>query len=130
MIAGTPKSSLTQGRATASLWLKIRGTERDGQVVELTAPKCTIGSAAGCTLRLVAAGVHPVACLVLRGSHGTAVLSWADDTRLNGRAFGDAPLVVGDRLGIGPIELQIVAAESAPELSSCTSQDATADTVH
>ena len=84
------------------------GSERHGQVVRLAAPKCTIGSAEGCTLRLRAAGVRPLHCIILRGSHGTAIRCWARDTRLNGLPFGDSLLAPGDRLSIGPIEFDVL----------------------
>ena len=98
-----------QGPSSGDLWLRIVGTARAGQVVRLSAPKCTIGSADGCTLRLRAAGVRGVHCLILRGTRGTIARSYAAATRLNGQAFSDAPLVVGDRLKIGPIEMEVLA---------------------
>ena len=54
--------------------------------------KCTIGSAPNSTLRLLAPGVQPCQCLILRGEHGTIVRSWSSNTRLNGRQFTDGPL--------------------------------------
>jgi Inner membrane component of T3SS, cytoplasmic domain len=101
-------SSLVQGRAASDLSLRIVGTLRDGQIVRLSAPKCTIGSAKGCTLRLRCAAVQPLHCLILRGSLGTVVRSWSARTRLNGQRFSDALLVAGDRLKIGPIELEVL----------------------
>lgn len=94
--------------ATAELKLRIVGTEHDGRIVRLQASKCTIGSAPGCTLRLRAPGVQDVNCLILRGPGGLSVKSWAGGTRLNGRVFTDAPLVPGDRLTVGPIDLEIL----------------------
>lgn len=90
------------------LVLRIRGTRRDGQTVSLRSPKCTIGSAPDCTLRVVARGVRPVHCLILSGRQGTFVRRWSGDTRLNGEAFVDAPLKSGDRLSIGPIQFEVV----------------------
>jgi len=43
------------------------------------------------------------------------VRCWEPDTRLNGQAFGDAPLVPGDRLSIGPVELEIVDPARLPQ---------------
>jgi hypothetical protein len=103
-----PTLRLLQGAATSELCLRIVGTARDGQIVRIASPKCTIGSAKGCSLRLRAAGVRPVHCLVLRGSRGAVARAWAPNTRLNGHIFTDAPLVGGDRLKIGPIELEVV----------------------
>jgi hypothetical protein len=94
--------------AAGELVLRVRGTQRDGQVVRLHADKCSIGADPRCTLRLRAGGVRPVHCLVLRGRGGAIVRRWAADTRLNGRAFGESPLRPGDRLTVGPVELEVV----------------------
>ena len=107
-------TSLVQGRAAGDLSLRIVGTLRDGQIVRLSAPKCTIGSAKGCTLRLRCAAVQPLHCVILRGSRGTVVRSWSARTRLNGQRFCDALLAAGDRLKIGPIELEVLSS-SQPE---------------
>jgi len=57
---------------------------------------------------LVARGVRPVHCLIVRGSHATVARSWTPDTRINGRTFGDAPLVAGDVLSIGPVDFLVL----------------------
>jgi hypothetical protein len=62
-----------------------------------------------CTLRLRSRAVGPLHCLVLRGPGGTLVRRWSPDTRLNGSAFTDAPLLPGDCLNVGPIDLEVVA---------------------
>jgi chromosome segregation ATPase len=108
VVAEKRSSQLVQGQGTRDLWLRVVGSRRDGQIIRLTAPKCTIGSADGCTLRLRAAGVRAVQCLVLRGARGTVARSCHASTRLNGRAFSDAAVVAGDRLQIGPITLEVV----------------------
>ena len=81
---------------TGNLVLRIRGSSRDGQVVNLESTKCTVGSGPRCTLRLDAIGVRPIHCMIIRGETRTIVRRWAPDTRLNGRAFTDADLVQGD----------------------------------
>ncbi|HEX3726361.1 MAG TPA: FHA domain-containing protein [Pirellulales bacterium] len=108
MVVATTNRLLTQGTAVGPLCLRICGTARAGQVVQLAAPKCTVGSAVGCTLRLRCAGVRPVECVILRGEQGTAVRSWGPAARLNGQKFGDALIAPGDRLTIGPIELEVL----------------------
>ncbi len=118
VVARRPAPPLVQGRAADDLSLKIVNTKRAGQLICLTSPKCTIGSGRGCTLRLRAAGVRPLHCILLRGMRGTVVRSWSPDTRLNGRAFSDAVLAMGDRLAIGPIELEVVPASQAEVLGS------------
>ena len=47
-------------------------------------------------------------CLVVRGPAGTIVRRWSADTRLNGRTFDEAALQPGDRLTLGPVELEII----------------------
>jgi hypothetical protein len=77
--------------------------------VRLKSPKCTIGSAEQCTLRLRSRSVGRVHCLIVRGPNGTLVRRWSSDTRLNGSLFTDALLTPGDRLSIGGIDLEILA---------------------
>lgn len=48
-------------------------------------------------------------CLIVRGNRRTVVRRLGLDTRLNGRTFGDAELLAGDRLSFGPVELEVVA---------------------
>ncbi len=95
------------------LVLRICGTSRNGQVVRLRSPKCAIGSGPACTLRLLARGVRPAHCLIVRGPAATVVRRWSADTLLNGRNFTDAPLAAGDRLSLGPLELEVVETGSA-----------------
>ncbi len=103
-----PVSNTLLDAARGDLVLRVRGSSRDGQVVRLRSTKCTIGSGPHCTLRLRARGVRPLHCLILRGARSTIIRRWAPDTRINGRAFAEAPLVPGDQLSIGPIELDIL----------------------
>jgi chromosome segregation ATPase len=111
LVASKERSRFTQGSPPGDLCLRVVGSARDGQVVRLTAAKCAIGSAEGCTLRLRARGVRPVHCLVLRGANGTVARSWAPNTQINGEPFRDAVLEAGDRLTIGPVEFEVLAAE-------------------
>ncbi|WP_254509175.1 FHA domain-containing protein [Anatilimnocola floriformis] len=95
------------GAPTGELVLKICGGEHDGRVLRLTAAKCLIGSAPGCTLRLRARGIRPVHALIMRGTAGTIIRSWSNDTQLNERAFAEALLEAGDKIQIGPITLSV-----------------------
>jgi hypothetical protein len=112
------QSSPVLGSPDQDLCLRIVGSDHHGKIVRLAGAKCTIGSADGCTLRLRAAGVRPMHCLILRGSGGTIVRSWAPNTRVNGRAFRDARLVPGDRLSIGPVEFAVLGAEEVAAAAS------------
>ena len=87
-------------------------------MVRLKSAKCTIGSGPRCTLRLRARGVSPLHCLIVRGPMAAVVRSWAADTRLNHQSFADAALSPGDRLGIGPIELEVVSIGVEPTTGS------------
>lgn len=113
-MTGSPdcQMPLPQTRFQHELALRVVGTEHNGRILRIQSPKCTIGSAAGCTLRLRAPGVQDVHCLVLRGPGGLAVRSWSADTRLNGQAFLDSPLTPGDRLVVGPVELEVLDASA------------------
>ena len=104
--------------ATGELVLRICGSSRDGQIVRLKSPKCTIGSGARCSLRLRGPGIRPIHCLILRGIVGTVIRRWSPDTRLNGRAFDDAPLMPGDRLTVGPVELEVVDSGRSPDVEA------------
>ena len=108
------RSTRLLGTPTEALSLAIRGGEHDGCVIRIRAAKCTVGSAPGCTLRLRSPGVSPLACWILRGPGGTVVRRRASDLQLNGRGFRDAPLSPGDRLRIGPVELEILGCPVAP----------------
>jgi hypothetical protein len=94
--------------ATGDLVLRIAGSSRDGQIVRLTSAKCTIGAGPHCTLRLRMPGVAPLHCLILRGRAGSVIRRLGADTRLNRHSFTDATLSPGDRVGVGPIELEVV----------------------
>ena len=107
----TPRNNRTKrlpAPPTDEITLQIVGGEHHGRTVRITAPKCTVGSAPGCTLRLRATGVAPLHCLILRGPNGVVVRRMADDARLNGREFDDAPLAANDQLEIGSVMFVVV----------------------
>lgn len=104
-----------QTPAIAPLRLRFRGGQHDGQVVRINSNKCTIGSAPNATLRLACPGVHPIHCLIMNGSGGTAIRSMSPDTLLNGETFDDAQLQAGDVLSAGPLQLEVVPQESASD---------------
>lgn len=98
------------GTPAGELVLRMTAGPHVGRVVRLSAAKCSIGSSADCTLRLRGRGIEPLHCLILRGAEQTIIRRWSSDTRLNDRPFDDAPLVGGDRLSVGPLEFQVLAA--------------------
>src|SRR5688572_25791460 len=104
-----PTSNLL-GTLTQPLALRVCGGSHHGQVVQIRAAKCTVGSAPGCTLRLRAEGVAPLHCWILRGPCGAVIRRAAGYgyALLNNRVYRDAPLATGDRLMIGSVELEVV----------------------
>ncbi|HTN74624.1 MAG TPA: FHA domain-containing protein [Pirellulaceae bacterium] len=125
-MTGSPTCEMPTAETTirSELTLRVIGSEHDGRLLRIQAPKCTIGSGSDCTLRLRAPGVQRMHCLILRGPGGLAVRNWSHDTRLNGRAFQDAELNPGDRLTIGPVELEIVDEHQAVATTTETSKAA------
>ena len=122
MVRMLPSSSIMPS-PPGFLVLRVQGSARDGQLVRLQSPKCTIGSGPNCTLRLRADNIGAVHCLILRGPSRTLVRRWSPDTRLNGRNFSESVLQAGDRLSIGAIDLEVV--ETEPGLKSATASSVT-----
>jgi len=106
------------GDRRGELVLRAVGGPRDGEIVRLWSPKCSIGSAPWCTLRLVGHGIHDVHCLILRGAARTIARSWSLATRVNGREFTEAELTPGVRLSFGPVAFEVVAAGESPFAST------------
>jgi hypothetical protein len=96
------------GSLTGELVLRMNNGPQSGRVVRLSSTKCSIGSASDCTLRLRGVGIDPVHCVILRGARQTVIRRWSTDTRLNDRRFDDVALRCGDRLAVGPIEMQVL----------------------
>ncbi len=94
---------------TSELRFQIRGGEHHGRILRIASLKCSIGSAAGCTLRLRGQGIQPLHCLIICGRNGTVVRRSSPHTYLNGGAFTDALLKSGDILRIANVELVVVA---------------------
>jgi hypothetical protein len=116
--------AIQPNRPRGPLCLRIVGTARDSQLIHLSSRKCTIGSAPGCTLRLRAQGVRSLECLIVRGKGGTLLRASSPDVRVNGQAIEDTLLSPGDRLGVGPIELEVVALD-ADEVRVVRAEDET-----
>ena len=67
--------------------------------------------------------MHAVHCFIVRGPGGTFVRRWSPDTRLNGQPFRDAALHAGDRLSLGPVELEVVEGTPATPTASPASDE-------
>ena len=126
MVATIPgQTSSLMGNPHGELALCARGGPRDGQIVRLHSAKCAVGSAPYCTLRIRAAGIRPLHCLILRGAMRTIVRCWSGDTRLNGQAFTDAELCAGDRLSIGSVEFEVLPGATNQEPTLAIDRDTT-----
>jgi len=104
----TGRSESLLGDRVGEFVLRINAGPQAGRTIRLSSAKCTIGSAANCTLRLRGKGIEPVHCVVLHGARQTVVRRWASDTFINDHRFEDEALRAGDRLAIGALEFQIV----------------------
>ncbi len=95
--------------------LSIQAPDHPPQQVHLRSPRCSIGAARDCTLRLVAEGVQPIHCVIERWQTQARVQRLAPQTWLNGQDFHSALLRPGDRLQVGPIEIQLLALGPEPK---------------
>lgn len=82
-------------------------------LAELTGVPQTIGGGPRCTIRLDAAGLRPLHCVVTPSEAGVVARRWAPGTQLNGAEFTESSLSVGDLLRIGDIDIQVVALPSS-----------------
>src|SRR4029079_12560867 len=111
-VEGCPGSRLLSN--AGDMTLRVHAPKHAPREVRIRSPKCTIGSAAGCTLRLRARGVGGLHCWILRGAQGSVVRRLHGSTSLNGAQFDEAPMKIGDRLRIGPVELEIIECNQPP----------------
>lgn len=109
--AGADRASANRaGATTGRIQLRLCAS---GQLIELPPVKATIGSSPRCNVRIERPGVQPLHCLISESAGGLRVRSWAVNTTLNGKTFDESKLGIGDCLGLGTVELQIV--DSAAE---------------
>jgi hypothetical protein len=101
--------------APAEVQLRLRA---DGQLVAVPPGKTTIGSSPRCNVRIQEPGVQPLHCLIVNEAGQLTLRRWAENALLNGRMFNDAPLVPGDCLSLGGVELQCEAVEDRPVLAA------------
>ncbi|MBM3998078.1 MAG: hypothetical protein FJ297_00810 [Planctomycetes bacterium] len=109
MITDEPSTMSLLGCPTGTLVLRVANTELRGREYRVPASKLAIGSSDQCGIRLPE--LDPLHCLILRGSERVVARRWSRDGRLNGFVFRDAPLVDGDRLSLGPYEIDIACLE-------------------
>jgi chromosome segregation ATPase len=104
--AGADRANANRAGAPAGA-IQLRFSS-SGQLVELPPGKATIGSSPRCNVRIEQPGVQPLHCLISDSAGGLRIRSWAANTTLNGRTFEETTLAVGDCLGLGTVELQVV----------------------
>jgi predicted nucleic acid-binding Zn-ribbon protein len=86
--------------------LRLRRAGADDKWFELTGGKCTIGSSPRCHVCLPAAEAQPLQCLLSLEAGAAFATKWASGVLLNGKAFAKAAFEAGDRLSIGPWEIE------------------------
>ena len=106
----TTATSVHRGNESLGGFLKFRvqGPGCQGRIVQIRSSKCTIGSAAGCTLRLHSPHVPRLACWIVRGTEKIAARRFEGALTVNGAAFELVELKPGDRLLVGNIELELL----------------------
>lgn len=104
--------------------LEIQAPNYPPRKVYIKSPRCSVGSAPECTLRLVAPGVEPVHCLIMRANRQVRVERVAASTWLNQREFQRASLRPGDRLQVGPIQICLLSVGQELPVSASTSIEA------
>ena len=85
--------------------------------VVLVPGRYVVGSDTQSDIRLDVAGVQPRHCLIVAGPSRAVVRAYDPRTWLNDAPVSEAPLSAGDRLTIGPIELQRMRTGSIRRLS-------------
>ena len=88
--------------------LEVLNGRQKGTRVPLRLPVTVIGSGPGCDVRLTAAGVGELHCVVVVTPAGPAVRSlFPESTRLNGGPAAAALLRDGDELAVGPCTFRL-----------------------
>lgn len=113
MAAFLPTSGSTSlrqvpGGPPASLRLRVHPPGGRPRELVTGVEKVTIGSGPRCSVRLRTSGVQPLHCLITCTAGTATVRRWSAGTRLNGEDFDDAALSVGDRLQVGPVDVEIL----------------------
>jgi hypothetical protein len=98
-------SGASTAQCPSGMRLRVRLANGAEQLVDLPVGKTTIGSSPRCDVRIEQAGVRPVHLLIVRESNSLSVRSWASDSRLNGVAFQDASIKLGDCLTFASTEI-------------------------
>jgi hypothetical protein len=107
LVERQPTQTAPGGNSTNSFRLQICVDATNQQLVDLPQGKTTIGSSPRCDIRIQQPEVQPLHCLILCEGGRLSARRWAAGTRLNGQPFDEAPLVPGDRLKFGLVEIVV-----------------------
>jgi len=113
MSAGSPEAGSlpmveNYPSSEGAMILEILAPHYPPRKVSIKSTRCVVGSGPDCTLRLVAEGVEPVHCVIIRSHRQIHVERVAPKTWLNQREFHTALFRPGDRLQLGPIQIQLI----------------------
>ncbi|MGD9633437.1 MAG: hypothetical protein AB7I57_21990 [Pirellulales bacterium] len=100
--------SRNAARARAAYQLRLHGGTEGERLFNVPPGKHSVGSGARCQIRLEAAGVGAMECLLVHDKSGLRARRWSDKTLLNGEPFDETSLADGDVLTVGPLELVVV----------------------
>ena len=102
--------------------LIVRNGKHAGLRLPLRHPVTAIGAAVGCDIKLAAAGINPIHCVIAVTADGPVLRAVVGDSvAVNGEARSDAPLANGDEVKIGPCVLQV--AWTAPPAPFASADD-------
>jgi predicted nucleic acid-binding Zn-ribbon protein len=103
--------------------LRLRRAGAPDKLFELSGGKCTIGSSPRCHVCLPAAEAQPLQCLLSLEAGAAFATKWASGVLLNGQSFAKAAFGAGDRLSIGPWEIEWDSRETPSRKSELRATD-------
>jgi hypothetical protein len=104
-------ASVASNGSATRFELRAYGGSDQERLIAIPWGKLSVGSGPRCSLRFEEGGVGPLECLLVHDRAGLRVRRWSDSVRVNGEPFDDVPLGPGDVIAIGPLELEVVAAD-------------------
>ncbi|WP_437225628.1 FHA domain-containing protein [Planctomicrobium sp. SH661] len=120
------RSTAAVTAAPAGIRLKSPRNQFDWAFRDLSPGTYLLGSGSDCNVVLPVDGVAPRHCTIIVGSQRTVVKAWSPRTWVNEGAINEGTLKVGDRLILGPVELQVaelpVVSHAFPPVSDKTLQ--------
>lgn len=109
--------------------LYVRYPNGQEHCFDMPSGKATLGAGAGCALPIRFPGVGPLHCVLFPTPTGWRVRRWSGDTLLNGGLFTEAAIEVGDRLKLGPVEVEFAGDEPIAEHKLETTEPVLDDSV-